>query len=479
MVQRTAAIRATIDASSSEGIMLEMLRTALQSSKPELITQAAAEFTGVRDKLERLLDVLEQHQAALDEHWTAGDDATQVKEQLRKLKLSTVEVVQSIRATDQGRGAPSGVELDTEDAVPLGMVPAMDNYASILASSRDDVPDDTEQEVDMGEAALQGAGAGALAGAGIGVWFAGVGAAPGAIIGGVVGGIGGAVGSSLGGDGPLFNLWGETKAEEDLRKAEEHLAALTTATALANDNFPVLLRTDIPQFDDPGTPFDPGDSTWPGEIPGGTIPAGFTPPYDPALSGDLNDPNPYAPGLGDDGTWPDPPGQDGTGPDGTGPDGTGPDGTGPDGADPNHPGTSTLPTAAVPTTSGTGLPEGSTLDTSLATHNGQGLDSATNLGTSGNGQNGLGTVIGNGSTGGGGTGYGSGGGVPMTAAGAGARLPGSGMNGMMPFMPHAGGGGQGEEDRERSTWLLEDDDIFTSDQAVIPHRLDHSARDGK
>jgi hypothetical protein len=41
------------------------------------------------------------------------------------------------------------------------------------------------------------------------------------------------------------------------------------------------------------------------------------------------------------------------------------------------------------------------------------------------------------------------------------------MNGM-PFMPMGGAGGEGNQERERSTWLTEDESVWGGDGPVAP-----------
>lgn len=77
---------------------------------------------------------------------------------------------------------------------------------------------------------------------------------------------------------------------------------------------------------------------------------------------------------------------------------------------------------------------------------------------------GAGAAVGPGGFGGGGT-VGGGAGNAPGAGGAGAAAG----RGMMPFMPMGGGGhGGGRQERERSTWLREDEDFWGPDDDVAP-----------
>jgi hypothetical protein len=38
----------------------------------------------------------------------------------------------------------------------------------------------------------------------------------------------------------------------------------------------------------------------------------------------------------------------------------------------------------------------------------------------------------------------------------------------MPFMPMGAGGGEGDSERERSTWLIEDENVWGGDTPVAP-----------
>ncbi|GGO18009.1 hypothetical protein GCM10010116_36310 [Microbispora rosea subsp. aerata] len=497
MAERKMPIRAAIDAAEPGVVTLEALRTALDKADPELIRAASSEFKSVHDKLKTVVETLDRHLDALDKHWTTGEDAKQVKKQLRRLRASTVAVMTAIVDTS----LPAG---QMGPPSPRGVVPALDVYASSLNQFRgENVPKPTESDIDWYDAALEAGAVGAAGGAIAGSPFAGVGAIPGAVIGGVggfiVGGIGGAIGSVFG-DGPFFNLFGESKEEKDMKAAEEHLRKLTQATQAANALFPESLDTDVPKFDATPPTFTP--VTGPGTgLPGGTPSTGVRGWQSPASLGDLG-PGPGANGLGDggfpgwnggpygpggtgvpgggSGTGVGGPGSGGPGLDVPGIDVPGPDG---DGLDADGPGGGLGRTGAGG--AGTGLDGTGPGGTSLASHTPQppgsgptgapGAGSGTGYGTGyGGGRGGPGWPSGAYGTGGA---PGAGGGIGIGGAGANAAAlragaGGGGGNGMFPVAPH-GTGGDGERlERERTTWLLEDEDFFVSDQQTTSPRID-------
>ncbi|OPG03964.1 WXG100 family type VII secretion target, partial [Microbispora sp. GKU 823] len=321
MAERKMPIRASIDASEPGVVTLDALRTALEKTDPELIRSASGEFKSVHDKLKTVVETLDRHLDALDKHWTSGEDAKQVKEQLRRLRASTAAVMTAI----VDNSLPAG---QTGPPSPRGVVPALDVYASSLNQFRgENVPKPTKSDVDWYDAAMEAGAVGAAGGAIAGSPFAGVGAIPGAVIGGVggfiVGGIGGAIGSVFG-DGPFFNLFGESKEEKDMKAAEEHLKKLTQATQTANALFPASLDTDVPKFDMTPPAYTP--VTGPGgTLPNGTLPTDVRGWQNPASLGDLgtgSGPDGVN-GLGDGGF----PGWNGSG-DPYGPGGTGVPGAG-------------------------------------------------------------------------------------------------------------------------------------------------------
>ncbi|SDQ42816.1 WXG100 family type VII secretion target [Thermostaphylospora chromogena] len=479
MATRQHEIRQPIDTSFGGFGNLETLAEALKDTNPQLLRNAAAEFDSVREKLKNLYDTLERELPNLERDWSQGGDATQVREQLTKLKTSTYEVMEAIKPPE----LPPNVPVYR----PGGISAALRSYAMVLEYARgDNVPDAVTDDTSALESGAQGAAVGAAAGAFIGSFFAGVGAVPGSVIGGLIGGVVGGVGAILGDIG--INLWGESKEEANLRMAQEHLQNMTNAAAVANDNFPLSYTTDIPMFDINPPTFDP---TLP---PGGRMPDvsplnNINMPFKPVglddrggLDADgLDGLNPN--GIGDlNGLNPDGLNPDGLNPDGLNPDGLG-TGLGTDGlggldpnglGDLNGPGTDGLPATTLPVIDGNGPGTGN-LDTSLAAFNPNGLNGLNNnygtvLGGNGlHGPNGL-----YGPNGGGSNGIGLG--AAGAGLGAGARGLGAGMNGTMPMAPLAGRGGRKgeEEERERTTWLLEDDEVFTSDEPVTSHRIEHA-----
>ncbi len=164
------------------------------------------------------------------------------------------------------------------------------------------------------------------------------------------------------------------------------------------------------------------------------------------------------PGVGPGGIGPGPGTHIGPGP-GTGPGGIGPGpggwgggpGTGPGGVGP-----------------GTGLDTGAGLagfdGGGGGLGSGGGLGPGAGLGSGG----GLGSGAGAGGAGlsGAGSGAGAGEGLAGGAGGAGAGGAAAGGRGMMPM--HGGGNGNDEEERERSTWLTEDDDVWGGDDGLPP-----------
>ncbi|MGI5161055.1 WXG100 family type VII secretion target [Microbispora sp. CA-102843] len=491
MAERKMPIRAAIDASEPGVVTLDSLRTALEKTDPELIRAASGEFKSVHDKLKSVVETLDRHLDALDKHWTTGEDAKQVKEQLRRLRGSMAAAMTAIVDTS----LPGG---QTGPPSPHGVVPALDVYASSLNQFRgENVPKPTKSDVDWYDAAVEAGAVGAAGGAIAGSPFAGVGAIPGAVIGGVggfiVGGIGGAIGSVFG-DGPFFNLFGESKEEKDMKAAEEHLKKLTQATQAANALFPASLDTDVPKFDSTPPAYTP--VTGPGTtLPNGTLPTDVRGWQNPSSLGDLgtgSGPNglgdggfpgwngvgdPYGPGTGVPGG--------GIGSGGTGLDGTGGglDGNGP-GGDLNGGLGGTGAGGSAGTGSGGTGGNGTRLDgtgsdgaghgTSLSAHTPQPADFGGPTGASGAGS---GTGYGGGYGGGYGASAGSGAGSGIGTGGTGvntAALRAGAGNGVVPMAPHGTGGDGERQERERSTWLLEDEDVFVSDQQTTSPRIDRA-----
>lgn len=492
MVERAYHIRTSIDTSQvPDDYTLEILASELKLTEPQTIKEAAIEFDNIRNKLQNAFNVLDEQLANLEQEWTQGDDAKEVKKQLRRLKSTTSEVIAAIRI-EAPPYAPTASR---------GIAPALTGYAAVLEYARNEgLPNADEIDVvDHQEAALSGilvggAAAGAAIGAAAGL---GVGSIPGALIGTLIAGgaaLGGSLFSSLGWG---WNWWGESEEEANRRLAKEHLLAITVGTASANDNFPAVLETDIPQFDTPPPNFNPTIPDRNG-IPDENLPTDLNNSYPPTLLGGPNGPGTDR--FGPDGTDPNMPGTDSSNLDGATPNtpGTGTytpplpgnGGIGNDGLDDGGFGTDDLPATTTPTIGDTRLPGANDLDTSLARFtpnnpygptNGLGINNGPNGTVIGNGPYGVGPygIGGPGGGSGGGTGFGPGGVVPGAAAGA--RGLGAGANGMMPFMPPMAGGrgDRNEEERERTTWLLEDDEIFTSDEPVTEHRIGHTSPKGR
>ncbi|MEU8277441.1 WXG100 family type VII secretion target [Microbispora bryophytorum] len=488
MAERKMPIRAAIDASDPGVVMLETLRTSLEKTDPELIRAASGEFKSVHDKLKSVVDTLDRHLDSLDKHWTTGEDAKQVKEQLHRLRASTVAVMTAIVDTS----APAG---QSGSPSARGVVPALDVYASSLNQFRgENVPEPTKSDVDWYDAAVEAGAVGAAGGAIAGSPFAGVGAIPGAVIGGVggfvVGGLAGVIGSAFG-DGPFLNLFGESKEEKDMKAAEEHLKKLTQATQAANALFPASLDTDVPKFDMTPPTFTP--VTGPGAtFPNPTLRTDMGEWQNPASLGDLGTGSTGTTGLGDGGFpgWngsgdPYGPGTGvpggGTGLDGAGGglDGNGLDGNG-TGGDSNGGLGGTGAGAGTGTGGGTNGDTGANGTrpgdaglggTSLSGHTPQTAVPNNLTGATGSGP---GTGYGGGYGGGGyGAGGGSGAGIGAGGVGGAASRAGAG-NGMVPMAPHAAGGGGEHQERERTTWLLEDEDFFVSDQKTTSPRIDRA-----
>ncbi|SNS79461.1 hypothetical protein SAMN05216276_101675 [Streptosporangium subroseum] len=518
MAAKEMPIREKIEPGESGDITLDMLKSALADTKPELIENAAGEFRSAMTNLKSLIDCLDRHLDSFDKNWTAGEDAKMVKTQFRRLRESAQSVVDAIVGPN-----PPGM---MGPYVPTGVAPALEMYSSTLKEFRgDNVPQSADRDISFLEGAYEGGTVGAIGGAGVGVFAGGVGAVPGAVIGAVGGTIVGGV-TTLFTDGPFQNMFGDSKAEQDLKAAKEHLRKLTQATASVNEAFPHSVKTDIPEFTPlgftpPNAGAPPGSAYRPGG-PGPYPPAGVQ-SYAPASGGNdfttpgfgLNGDGPGGPGGGTPGVngpgWnpsdPNGPGANGpganepgwnepgaNGPDANGPGSDGPGangGTGVGGADGTGSGTN----------GGTGVgayPSGDPgRDTKLADYTPQTPGLAAQQNHPGNsGQQGYpGSGSGNSATGigaptpGGAVGYGAGGGGGATSGGsAGGAGSGSGADsrGMgsaralsastgsaMPLIPPGGTGtSEGDEERERSTWLLEDEDLFMSDRPVTSPLID-------
>jgi hypothetical protein len=468
MAEYEQPIRTQIDGDEFDGATLDMLRETLSKNKPELLRNAASELLTAKQRLDNLVAVIDKHLRELDLHWTAGDDAKTVKSSLRRLRDAAADVSTTI--TDQ----PVNAEQCPKN--PSGVAPALLLQAHTLAAfSGDKLPESPDRDVSILEGAFQGGMVGTAGGAMIG-------AVPGAVIGAVVGTIAGGV-TAIFTDGPMQNLFGDSKEEQDRKKAKEHIRLLTDATKLNNNVFPANLRTEIPQFGGlppnvPTIPVNNGNG-----LPNG-LPTGPGQPYLPASTGPgnlgypnqdgLQDPSQHQiPGLGDpnlpgglpDGTFPG--SNTGTGP-GTGPGtnldgiGTGP-GTGTNGL--NTPGVTTpgattpaAPNTSVdrPNTSLAGFPDPTALNAPGTT----GLPNATT---------GIGSPYAGPNAGTGNLGVPGPANAAANAANAANAVRGMGGSGssMVPMIPHGGsGGGQEQQERTRSTWLLEDEEYFRSDEAT-------------
>ncbi|MEV4894216.1 hypothetical protein AB0K48_33010 [Nonomuraea sp. NPDC055795] len=459
MAVNDSPIKVPMEDTEFDGATLDMLRETLSKNDPELLKHAAAELSSAKKRLDNLIEVIDRNLVALDKSWTAGEDATTVKAQLRRLKESAQSISTAIAVESGGQ--------------PHGVAPALVSQALVLtAMSGKSVPKDPGSDISFLEAAFEGGAAGTAVGAGVGFFAGGVGAVPGAVIGAVTGTIVGGI-TSLFSDTPFANLFGDSKEEKERKLAKKHIDKLSEITKINNELFPVSLRTDTPEFTI--NPRVPELTPYNGKLPDGSgLPnganIGFDPNalngIDPNANGDLNagkpgelpgynsfDPTSKLPGDGNlSGTGL--PGMNGSGLDGNGPNG---DGNG------NGPGDGNLngraPDGKLPGTPGfdpnaLSAPNGP--DTRLASYNPE--LSAYNTG-------GPATTHGNANVGNGGFG-GSGGGPGGAANGAmGAMRAYGGAGSMTPMLPMTAAGNKSEEEeRERSTWLLEDDDVFTSDQ---------------
>ncbi|WP_433366019.1 hypothetical protein [Streptosporangium sp. CA-115845] len=509
MVAREMPIRQQIDTSEFGGITLDLLRTSLGNTKPELVENAAAEFRSAMANLKALIVTLDHHLDAFNKHWTVGEDAKIVKEQLQRIRVSAQSLVDTIVAP-----APSGTN-------PTGVAPALEMYSTTLKAFRGDhVPQNADRDVSFLEGAFQGGVTGAAAGGGVGVFFGGVGAAPGAVIGAVTGTvIGGA--TSLFTDGPFQNMFGDSKEERDMKAAQKHLKALTAATAQVNEAFPQSVRTDIPEFTPPGIVIPTTDTPPGGPRPGaGVYPPGGGQPYTPALAmngftpsfgqggpDDLRgfeDPNGGVPGAGagQSGSGTDGSGTDGSGQNGSGQSGSGTDGSGTDGSGQNGSGQygsgvgGGYPGGAGADGSRGNIPDpagNSGGDTELAGYNTQlnNLAGGQHLPDNANLRGPAGIGPGNATAGTAspllpgsasplpGSTFGHGGGGPGADSRGMSAARGPGTSGsMMPFLPYGGGSAnEGNEEHSRSTWLLEDEDLFMSDRPVTSPLINGASKD--
>ncbi|MBE1590220.1 glycine zipper domain-containing protein [Nonomuraea angiospora] len=469
MAEYQAAIRGQIGSLEFEGATLDLLRDTLAKNKPQLIGQAAAEFLEAKVRLDNLVDVIDKHLRELDKHWTAGEDAKTVKTQLRRLREAAADISTTI--SDQP------VDPKNPPKNPHGVAPALIVHARTLSAAKGDVPDNPGSDIDFGEAAVTGG----VAGAAIGSFFGGVGAVPGVVIGAGVGVLVGGITRFIS-DLPFANLWGDSKEEKDMKKAAEAIKLLSQDTKLNNDVFPAELRTDIPQFMTlaPNVPTGPfGGKTG----IGGNIPAGLNQAYDPTAGFDglnqdglqdlsrhqipgidMNNPTSTFPDGGTVGTVGTGIGNGQNGNGGNGQNGAGnvPGLTDPSNAlnananvNPNLNG-SQSPNAGNPTTTLAGMP-----DPSLS-------GPSTSLPTTGIGSPHSGYTTGGSSFGGGG-GQASGAGNNVSAAAL--RGLGGGPSAVSAVPPSGGRGAQERGEMERTTYLLEDEDLFRSDVTTTNHTI--------
>ncbi|MFD0665603.1 hypothetical protein [Thermocatellispora tengchongensis] len=286
-------------------------------------------------------------------------------------------------------------------------------------------------------------------------------------------------------------------------KAREHLTNLNTRIAEAYNALPDMVERHLPNAD-PGGPGPDLTDTEISDIGADGLGGGGL--------GDLGGAGLGPSGLGTSGLGPSGLGPSGLDTDGLGPSGldtgglgtNGPggldtDGLDPGGLDPDGPGTgvdtpglpgtttpagltdpATTPGASGLTDPASGLTDpaaaldtGDPRSTSLAGYESPTL-TAPNSTATGVGPTGLGTTGPTGTTlapaGTWVTPAGAGGGALASGAGLAARTDaGRGLLGGVPFMPYAGGGlGEGAQDRERSTWLSEDESVWGADPDAAP-----------
>ncbi|MET7329171.1 hypothetical protein [Nonomuraea sp. NPDC005650] len=470
MAEYQAPIRGDISSLEFEGATLDLLRDTLAKNKPQLIGQAAAEFLEGKVRLDHLVDVIDKHLRELDKYWTAGEDAKTVKTQLRKLREAATDISTTI--SDQP------VDPKNPPKNPHGVAPALIVHARTLSAAKGDVPDNPGSDIDFGEAAVTGG----VAGAAIGSFFGGVGAVPGVVIGAGVGLLVGGITRFIS-DLPFVNIWGDSKEEKDRKKAAEAIKLLSQDTKLNNDVFPAELRTDIPQFMalSPNTPTDPFNGK---TGIGGNLPAGLNQPYDPKAGLDglnqdgLQDPNRHQiPGIDTtDPTSTFPNGTDGIGGNGlgNGQNGNGTNGQNGNGA--NIPGltdpSSTLNANANPNLNGSQGSNPGGPKTSLA-----GIpdpSALSNHPSANSPTTGIGSPYGGSGAGASSFGAGAGAGNGVNAA----NLRGLGSGSMIPAVPMTGGqgGAQDRQEIERTTFLLEDEDLFRSDVSTTNHLINGDSK---
>ncbi|MDH2425093.1 WXG100 family type VII secretion target [Sphaerisporangium sp. TRM90804] len=444
---------------------VESVRRKLQNTDPDGVTQAGEAYLQAAGKLESTLFLLESVAGTLNGYWK-DKSAQQVQGALQLLHGSAREL--AYRAREVGA--------------------AHKDYADELRTARENLPDSGVFTFDDDFAAYSK----------------------------------GAIAMVADGGTPFSSQSDNDKARQHLENLNNRIVAVyrtlpDTVTTVLPAPGPVTTPPVLP-VDYPANPYGTG----PG---GGGYGTGGMPGYSggSAGSGGYGGSNAAFPGgtypggtgggSGGDGTGlpggglpGGTGGGDGTGPGGVG-DGTGGTGPGggtglpgnglpgggngagtvpPGGLDPNDPRQTDLAGVNPPGPNGTGLPPGGLTTptglngvptTSLNTPPGlngplgSGPLGSGPLGTGplGTGPLGTGPLGSGGPLGAGGASYGGAGAAGAAGQALGARggLGGAPMGGM-PFMPMGGAGGEANQERERSTWLTEDESVWGGDDPVAP-----------
>ncbi|MEV6982914.1 WXG100 family type VII secretion target [Sphaerisporangium sp. NPDC051017] len=311
----------------------------------------------------------------------------------------------------------------------------------------------------------------------------------------------------------MISGWLAGETETDNEKARKHLEELNKQITTVYNGLPVEVTTVLPAPGPPVTPpidtvnypkgdpysgspssgtgYDGSGSSYGGNYPGGGKNGSISYPGGSGIPGS-SDPGTGPGGTGPGGTGQPPGGGSGLPPGtGTGTGGTDipggglPPGSGtntgqPPGLDPGDPrgtglagvqppGTNTMPpgTTQLNTPPGLGNPTG--LPNGLTTPPGMNVPTSGYTGPLGTGPFGAGPLgTGPGASLGGGTSYGGAGGLGAAGQALAGRAPAAGPMGGMPFMPMGGGGADGTQERERSTWLTEDESVWGGDGPVAP-----------
>ncbi|MFI6501432.1 hypothetical protein [Nonomuraea typhae] len=293
----------------------------------------------------------------------------------------------------------------------------------------------------------------------------------------------GFLGGSWNDDLPGITGWTTETENEGATKA---LKALNEALESAHNQLPKNVTMDL--FKDPNGSVPPPPPYTPPKGPG-VVPTNFKPPggdlpgYNPDNPGGdipgLNPPGGIPPYKGPDGNYP--PGYDPNNPGGNG-NGNG-NGTGNGNGNGNGPGNSPIPkypngtdvpaynpnSGNPPNTTPAYNPDAGPNGTKLADFQPANYNPVTSPTTTGSPYP---TGVPGGPGTGAGTGIGAGGlsGVPGGPGAGAAGLNGSGMP-MMP-MTGAGAGGNEERDRESTTWLLEDEDVWGgNDDGIVNNQI--------